>query len=525
MSNLNNLKRKLSLLDLTLIGLGATFGSGWLFASSHVAAIAGPAGIISWIIGASAVFLLGLMYCELGAAMPTTGGILQYPIISHGPMLGYMMGFITLVAYSSVVAIEVVAARQYASAWFPSLTEAGSSSPTMLGWMVQFCLLCLFMLTNYFSIKSFALANNIISLFKFIVPICVVVVLFRHFNSENLTQSGFAPNGVEGIGAAISAGGIIFAYLGLTPIISAASEVKNPQRNIPLALMLSIACSAVIYLLLQIAFLGSLPTEMLANGWSDLGSKLPLPFRDIALLLGAVWLATIVVADAVVSPTGCGNIFMNSTSRIACGWAASTTLLNGFAKVDPKSGIPRRALWLAFVLSVAWTLPFPSWEKLISVVSAALVLSYAIAPISVAALRRRNFSRPFKVKALFLLGPLSFFVASLLVLWSGWNVISWLAGLQILIFIVQLALKSVSGTGSTIHKEIRSSLWLVVYYAGMMGLTWASGPGKVSELTVISILAMFSTAIYFWGATSCYPLTEKTDSLAMPSGDFKPHTV
>lgn len=525
MSNLNNLKRKLSLLDLTLIGLGATFGSGWLFASSHVAAIAGPAGIISWIIGAAAVFLLGLMYCELGAAMPTTGGILQYPIISHGPMIGYMMGFITLIAYSSVVAIEVVAARQYASAWLPSLTEVGSSSPTLLGWAVQFCLLCLFMLTNYFSIKSFALANNIISLFKFIVPLCVILVLFRHFNADNLTQSGFAPNGVEGIGAAISAGGIIFAYLGLTPIISAASEVKNPQRNIPLALMLSIVCSAVIYLLLQIAFLGSLPTELLTNGWSDLGSKLPLPFRDIALLLGAVWLATIVVADAVVSPAGCGNIFMNSTSRIACGWAGSTTLLKGFAKVDPKSGIPRRALWLTFVLSVAWTLPFPSWEKLISVVSAALVLSYAIAPISVAALRKRQFDRPFKVKALFLLGPLSFFVASMLVLWSGWNVISWLAGLQILIFVVQLILKSIRGERETLSREIRSSLWLVVYYAGMMLLTWASGPGKVSESIVISIVAIFSIGIYFWGAASTYPLTEKAQTLSTPASNFKAGTI
>lgn len=525
MSNLNNLKRKLSLLDLTLIGLGATFGSGWLFASSHVAAIAGPAGIISWLIGAAAVFLLGLMYCELGAAMPTTGGILQYPIISHGPMLGYMMGFITLVAYSSVVAIEVVAARQYASAWFPSLTEAGSSSPTVLGWMVQFCLLCVFMLTNYFSIKSFALANNIISVFKFVVPLCVIVVLFQHFNADNFTQSGFAPNGVEGIGAAISAGGIIFAYLGLTPIISAASEVKNPQRNIPLALMLSIACSAIIYLLLQIAFLGSVPTDLLTNGWGELGSKLSLPFRDIALLLGAVWLATIVVADAVVSPSGCGNIFMNSTSRIACGWARSTTLLKPFAKVDPKSRIPRRALWLTFALSVAWTLPFPSWEKLIGVVSAALVLSYAIAPIAVAAMRHRQFNRPFKVKALYLLGPLSFFVASLLVLWSGWNVISWLAGLQIVIFFVQWALKSVRGEQASLSKEIRSSLWLVVYYAGMMVLTWTCGPGNVSESIVIGVLAFFSTAIYFWGAASYYPQSEQDDALVMPEGHLNAASI
>jgi amino acid transporter len=63
-------KKQLSLLDLTFIGLGAIFGSGWLFAASHVSAIAGPAGILSWFLGGFAVLLLGIVYCELGAALP-----------------------------------------------------------------------------------------------------------------------------------------------------------------------------------------------------------------------------------------------------------------------------------------------------------------------------------------------------------------------------------------------------------------------------------------------------------------------
>lgn len=61
-------KKQLTLTDLTFIGLGAIFGSGWLFAASHVASIAGPAGIASWVIGGFAVLLLGIVYCELGRA-------------------------------------------------------------------------------------------------------------------------------------------------------------------------------------------------------------------------------------------------------------------------------------------------------------------------------------------------------------------------------------------------------------------------------------------------------------------------
>lgn len=216
-------KKQLSLTDLTFIGLGAIFGSGWLFASSHVSAIAGPAGIVSWLIGGFAVLLLGIVYCELGAALPRAGGVVRYPVYSHGPLLGYLMGFVTLIAFSSLIAIEVVAARQYAAAWFPMLSKPGSGNPTTVGWFVQFALLCLFFRLNYSSVKTFARANNLISIFKFIVPLSVIGVLFTFFKPANLTVQGFAPFGMSGIEMAVSAGGIIFAYLGLTPIISVAS--------------------------------------------------------------------------------------------------------------------------------------------------------------------------------------------------------------------------------------------------------------------------------------------------------------
>src|SRR5690606_5996585 len=166
------------------IGLGSIFGSGWLFAASHVSSMAGPAGILSWISGGIAVFMLGLVYCELGAALPRAGGVVRYPEYSHGPLLGSLMGFITLIAFSSLIAIEAVASRQYAAAWFPGLTQPDSTSPTMIGWVVQFALLVLFFLLNYFSVKSFAISNNIVSIFKFMVPVLVIVLLLSNFTPE-----------------------------------------------------------------------------------------------------------------------------------------------------------------------------------------------------------------------------------------------------------------------------------------------------------------------------------------------------
>ncbi|MEJ3588918.1 APC family permease [Pseudomonas bubulae] len=511
MSGKGKFKKQLSLMDLTFIGLGAIFGSGWLFAASHVSAIAGPAGIFSWLLGGFSVLLLGIVYCELGAALPRAGGVIRYPVYSHGPLLGYLMGFITLIAFSSLVAIEVVAARQYAAAWSPELTKAGSSDPSILGWLLQFGLLCLFFMLNYRSVKTFAMANNLVSVFKFIVPLLVIGVLFTFFKPENLYAQGFAPYGLSGVQMAVSAGGIIFAYLGLTPIISVASEVKNPQRTIPIALILSVLLSTVIYVLLQVAFLGGVPTEMLANGWAGVTKELALPYRDIALALGVGWLAYLVVADAVISPSGCGNIYMNATPRVIYGWAQTGTFFKIFTRIDEKSGIPRPALWLTFGLSVFWTLPFPSWEALISVVSAALVLSYAVAPVSVAALRRNapDMPRPFRVKWMGVMGPLSFIVAALIVYWSGWNTVSWLLGLQIVMFVVYLLCSRFVPTNHlSLGQQVRSSLWLIGFYAVTMVLSKLGtfgGLGVLAHPFDTLVVAACATGIYYWGAATGVP--------------------
>ncbi|WP_140718752.1 MULTISPECIES: APC family permease [Gammaproteobacteria] len=513
--------KSLSLTDLTFIGLGSIFGSGWLFAASHVSAIAGPAGILSWVIGGIAVLLLGLVYCELGAALPRAGGVVRYPEYSHGALLGSLMGFITLIAFSSLIAIEVEACRQYAAAWFPSLSQPGSTHPSLSGWLLQFALLVLFFGLNYFSVKTFALANNIVSVFKFVVPVLVIVLLLAHFDTGNLHVHGFAPFGAAGVEAAISAGGIIFAYLGLTPIVSVASEVREPQRTIPIALILSVALSTVIYVLLQLAFLGGIPADHLADGWSGIDRTFSLPYRDIALALGMGWLAVLVVCDAVVSPSGTGNIYMNATPRVVYGWARSGGFLPVLTRIDAKSGIPRPALWLSFALSVFWTLPFPSWETLINVVSAALVLSYAVAPVTVAALRRSApaLARPFRVSAFGVIGPLSFVIAALIVYWSTWKTLSWLLGLQVLAFAAYVAYRLPSREARPrLLRQVRGSSWLIGFYVLVMAVSYLGtfgGIGAIAHPWDTLAVAAIALGVYHWGARTGL----RSDELALEEDD------
>lgn len=158
-----------------------------------------------------------------------------------------------------------------------------------------------------------------------------------------------------------------------------------------------------------------------------------------------------------------------------------------------------------------WTLPFPSWEALINVVSAALILSYAVAPVTVAALRRNapGMPRPFRVRGMAVMGPLSFVIAALIVYWSGWNTVSWLLSLQILMFVIYLLCRRFVPTEHlSLAQQVRSSAWLIGFYAVTLLLSWLGsfgGLGLLAHPFDTLAVAACATAIYYWGAATGVP--------------------
>lgn len=503
-------RRSLGLLDLTLIGFGSIFGSGWLFAAAHVATMAGPASILSWLIGGAAVLLLGLVYCELGAALPHAGGVVRYPDYSHGAACGFLMGLTTVIAFSSLIAIEIVAARQYAGAWIPGLTRDVTGDPTLAGWLLQAAVLFGLYRVNQSGIVTFALVNNVVTLFKFCVPALVAVTLLLHLDLGNFTSHGFSTHGVAGVEVAISTGGIIFAYLGLTPIISVASEVRDPQRTIPFALVASVLLSTLVYVLLQAAFIGSVPDTLLADGWDGADRHFGLPFHDIAVALGLAWLGALVVGDAILSPTGTGNIYMSSTPRVLYAWARSGSFFPRFARIDPASGVPAPALKLTFALSLFWTLPFPSWQALIGVVSSALMMSYTVAPVTAAALRRTapHLPRPFRLRFFGLLSPAAFVIATLIVYWTGWATLSWLLALQFALAALFLAGRIRSRGWAATAPTLHGATWLLAYLVALLILSRLGsqdGTGWIPHPADDLSVAAMALAIYGWGRRTGRP--------------------
>ncbi|CAB1130225.1 putative amino acid-proton symporter YbeC [Candidatus Hydrogenisulfobacillus filiaventi] len=509
------LKHELGLLDLTMASMGAIIGSGWLLSAPTAASVAGPAAILSWVIGGVAVMLIGLVYAELGGMLPESGGIARYPQFSHGHLTGFIMGWAAWIAYASVPAVEAEAVMQYASRYVPGLWNSHASLLTGFGLVLAALLLVAFFLINYFGVRTFANVNTPLTLIKFIMPtLTILVFLFVGLHGSNFhADGGFMAKGSAGVMEAVATSGIVFAYLGFRQAVDLAGEARNPQRDVPRAVILSIILGIILYVMLQVVFTGAVPQHDLSKGWDYLPKIFQAPFAQLASTLGLGWLAVLLYADAVVSPGGTGNIYIASTTRVIYALANNGYFPRGLAKVDPRTGIPVGALVLALIMSLLYLLPFPSWQSLVGVVSAATVLTYIIGPVAASVLRRTapDAHRPFRLGALGFWAPVAFIIGSLIIYWSTWAVDSKLL-IAVLIGIVLYALAAAVAPRAIDRptpQTIRAGIWLVVYLlaisyfgAGRFGAAYNGGKGLIHYPLDLVVVAVMSLIFYYWGVAS-----------------------
>src|SRR5215211_8051764 len=117
------LHREVGSVGLLFVSLGSIIGSGWLFGALYASQIAGPAALISWIIGAVVMLILALVHAELGSMYPVAGGSTRYPHFSFGSLAGFVIGWAVWVGAVTVAPIEVLASLQYLTHYFPFLTN------------------------------------------------------------------------------------------------------------------------------------------------------------------------------------------------------------------------------------------------------------------------------------------------------------------------------------------------------------------------------------------------------------------
>lgn len=519
----NGFKKELSLMDLTMASLGGIIGSGWLFGSLYAANDAGPAAIVSWIIGGIAVLLIGVVYAELGGMLPETGSIARYPHYSHGHITSFIMGWAAWIAYASVPAVEADGVMQYASHWIPNLWNPQSNLLTGTGLLFAALLMFIFFLVNYFGVRYFAHVNTTVTIVKFIMPVLTILVfLFAGLHWGNFVSAGgFAPNGSSGIFVAVATSGVIFAYLGFRQAIDLSGEARNPQRDIPIALMLSIVIGIMLYVLLELVFVAGVAPSALHHGWANVTFN--APFAELAASLNLGWLAVLLYADAILSPAGTGNVYIASTSRVLYALSKNGYFPKILAKVNPKTGIPNVSLLVAFILGLIFLLPFPSWQSLVGLVSSATVFTYIIGPVTLSVLRKTvpNARRPFKLKGNAVISPIAFVVGSLIIYWTGWNtdsklLVTILVGLLLYLLFSWLIPNEINRPSKA---SIKGGIWLIVYLLSMLVLTFI-GSTKLGELHNyipypwdIFVVIAISIVFYYWGVASGFKTEDTEEAL------------
>jgi amino acid transporter len=519
------LRREIGFIGLLWASAGSIIGSGWLFGAQEALIAAGPAAIISWVIGAAAIFLLALTHAELGGMWPVAGGSARFPHYAFGGGAGASFGWFSWLQAATVAPIEVLAMITYgqhysfASGWMK--TDSGTSVLTGPGIVAAVILMALFTSINFLGIRKLAHTNSAATWWKVGVPLLTIFVLgIVNFHASNFTAAdGFSPFGAKGVLAAVSTSGIIFALLGFEQADQLAGESARPKRDIPRAVILSVIIGAIIYIALQIVFLGALPGSAIGHSWAHGAyTEMTGPFAQLATLIGVGWLAAILYVDAIISPGGTGLIYTTSSSRVSYGLSRNGYFPTVYESID-KRGVPWFGLITAFVVGCVCFLPFPSWTSLVGLITAASVLMYAGAPLAFGVFRRRlpHAERPWRAPAGSVLAPAAFVVANLLILWSGWDTV-WRLGVAIGIGYVILAVTRVLNLNSRSPQlDLRAASWLPFYLVGMGAIVYLSDFGPMSSPVFplwwdMVAVAVFSAIIYFWAMAVALP-TERIEEM------------
>lgn len=516
-------KREIGLIGATWASETSLIGSGWLLGSYAAANLIGGSAIIAWVLGAIAAILLALVHAELGAMYPVTGGTARFPHLAFGPGAGISFGFFSWLQAVTVPPIEAYAAIHYLGYKWHAVYDPKSGNVTHWGFVLEIVLMAIFTALNFLPMRIYGPFYTIVTWWKVIIPVLTIIVLFTSFHGANLSAGGgFFPHGVgwKDVFGALPAASVVFAFLGFEQADQLAGEIKKPQRNLPLAIILSILIAAAIYILLQVVFLGATPPSQIpANGFLGIGATSPIaiaPLAAIATLAGFGWLSAILRVDAVISPSGTGAIYVTSTSRISYGLARNRYFPGLFGKVD-KRGIPWFGMIVAFVAGLVFTFPFPSWHSLVVLVTSASVLMYAGAPLSVGALRRNlpGADRPFRLPGSAVIAPLAFIVASLIIYWSGFETL-WKLGVAIVLGYIVIGMYTSDRVGMP-KINWKKSAWIGAYLVGMGIISWqgAYGPDNTGRLAYpwdILVVALFSLAIYYWAVLYGTQTTEEIEA-------------
>jgi APA family basic amino acid/polyamine antiporter len=402
------LERKLGMFDSTMIVMGIVIGGGIFYTTGIMAQNlpSAPLILLAWTVGGLLSLCGALIYAELGAAMPEAGGQFVYLSRAYGPLLGFLFGWTyCFVSLSGVIAVLAVALSDYLSYFFPFLSPESfifSSSGAVFGMNFQYSLstghifaiivIIGISIMNFLGLGLGKFIQNMFTVIKIgtIIAFCVAgivvgkkIPLDLSFNPSSLSFSHL----VGGLTIALVTASL--AYAGWENLNFIGGEIKNPGRNLPVALILGTVGVTFLYIVMNYVYVRALPIEEM-SGVIRVAEK-----STSALFSGPA--SGLISAAVAFSVIGALNGVILSTPRVYYAMAKDKLFFDKVARLHPRYHTPGfamliQAIW-ASVLVLSGT-----FEQLITFVMFAIIVFWMITAASVFVFRKKypDMPRPYK---------------------------------------------------------------------------------------------------------------------------------
>jgi len=406
----HQMKRTLGPLQLIALGIGAIVGAG-IFATIGTAAAggghhdgAGPALVISILITAIGCGFCALCYAEFASLVPIAGSAYTYSYATLGEFIAWIIGWDLIIEYAmGNVAVAVTWSGYFVEllkglgvtipAWMSTdLTTAlktpgfMDAAPHLFGVPIvlnipaaAITLLLTWLLV--IGIKESARFNTAMVVVKLVILLFFILVGATYVKPANWHP--FAPNGWTGIGTGAAL--IFFAYIGFDAVSTAAEECRNPQKDMPVGMIGSLAICTVLYVAASLVLTGMVPLDSIR------GSAEPL--AKAFSLIGINWAAGVVAFGAVVATTAVLLVFQYGQARIFFSMARDGLLPPSFAKLHPKYKTPYvNTIWIGVV--VAALSAFANLDVFIELTNIGTLFAFILVCIGIMVLRRTDPNRP-----------------------------------------------------------------------------------------------------------------------------------
>ena len=380
------LARSIGLFQLTMLGVGATIGTGIFVALTTAVPEAGPGVTLSFVLAGITAALTALCYAELCSTVPVAGSSYSYAYATLGELAAFLIGACLLLEYGVSGSAVAVGWGQYVNELLSDtigwkIPAAFANPPGAAGGIVNLpaaflVLLCTLLLLR--GAKESAGANAALVVAKIAVLILFVAVGFAHFHSNNFHP--FAPHGFKGIGSAASS--IFFSYIGIDAVSTAGEEVKDPRRTLPLGVILSLLIVTGLYILVALAAVGAQPWTAFAGQEAGLAVILHN-------LTGAAWPAVVLSLGAIASIFSVTLVVLYGQTRILYAMSCDGLLPAFFRRVDPVRQVPRQNT-IVVAIAVALLAALVPLDVLVNLTSMGTLIAFATVSAGVIILRRRR---------------------------------------------------------------------------------------------------------------------------------------